>query len=427
MLPPPRFAARRRAPLAGLLASILIVFPAYAPLAVPRVEATPASRAAGASEAHLALLGVNRWHDAGYRGKGVKVAILDSGFRDYRSSLGRGLPERVTARSFRFDGNLEARDSRHGILCAEVVHALAPEAELLFANWEPENSDQFVAAVRWARKSGAMVITCSVISPGWSDGEGGGAVHGALTEALDGALFTACAGNVADRHWWGKFDADRKGYHQWQTGNIDNGIKPWSDERVTVALSWQGKADFDLIVIDRATGRPVASSPAKDRVERTSAVCRFDPDAARSYAVRVRKAAGDEVAFHCVALHSGLEASVRRGSVCFPADGPEVLAVGAVDHAGKRQAYSACGPNSKCPKPDLVAPVPFVCASRGQPFGGTSAAAPQAAGVAALLRSRHPDWKEPDLRKAMQSAARDLCTPGHDCETGYGMLRMPPR
>src|SRR5258708_251248 len=120
MLPPPRFAARRHALLAGLLASILIVFPAYAPLAVPRVE-----------------------------------------------------------------------------------------------------------AARWARKSGAMVITCSVISPGWSDGEGGGAVHRALTEALDGALFTACAGNVADRHWWGKFDADRNGYHQWQAGNIDNGIKPW--------------------------------------------------------------------------------------------------------------------------------------------------------------------------------------------------------
>lgn len=427
MFSPSRLVRRRSAPLAALAFSLLVLFPAYSPTGSHLASAAPTSHALTPGESHLALLGVPRWHEAGYLGKGTKVAILDSGFRDYRTFLGRSLPKQVAARSFRFDGNLEARDSQHGILCAEVVHAMAPDAELLFANWEPENSDQFVAAVRWARKNGAMVITCSVISPGWSDGEGGGAVHRALAEALDGALFTACAGNVADRHWWGKFDADRDGYHQWQVGNIDNGITPWSDERVTVAMSWQGKADFDLCVIDRATGRPVVSAPAKDGVERNSAVCRFDPEAGRSYAARLRKANGEDVAFHCFALHSRLEQSIRRGSICFPADGPEVLAIGAVDHAGKRHAYSACGPVSKCPKPDLVAPVPFVCASRGKPFGGTSAAAPQAAGAAALLLSRHPDWKEPDLRKALQAAAKDLCTPGHDCETGYGMLRLPAK
>lgn len=410
-------AARRRISLAGFLALSLIIGVGglhAAPIVAPQAE-----------QSHLALLGVDRWHAAGFRGKGVKVAILDSGFRGYRSHLGRGLPEQVTARSFRFDGNLEARDSEHGILCGEVVHALAPDAELLFANWEPDSSDQFVAAVRWARKNGAMVITCSVISPGWSDGEGGGTVHRELAKALDGAVFTACAGNVAERHWWGKFNPDRDGYHQWSRGNIANRLKPWSDERVTVTLSWQGKADFDLFVIDRDSGRRVVSSLATDRVVRHSAVCRFNPQAASSYAVEVRKANGEDVPFHCFALHSGLGESVSRGSVCFPADGPEVLAIGAVDRSGKRHGYSACGPNAICPKPDFVAPVPFFCPSRGKPFGGTSAAAPQAAGVGALLLSRHPDWKEADLRKALQAAARDLCTPGHDCETGYGMLRLP--
>src|SRR5579884_636747 len=125
----------------------------------------------------LARLGVERWHRLGCRGHGVKVALLDSGFRGYRGHLGKALPARVAARSFRGDGNLEAKDSQHGILCGEVIHALAPDAELLLANWEADRPDQFLAAVRWARHEGARVLSCSVIMPSWSDGEGGGPVH----------------------------------------------------------------------------------------------------------------------------------------------------------------------------------------------------------------------------------------------------------
>src|SRR5262249_3038105 len=67
-------------------------------------------------------MGVVDWHKAGQRGKGVKVAILDSGFKGYRDALGKALPARVKVKSFRKDGQLEARDSQHGILCAEVIH-----------------------------------------------------------------------------------------------------------------------------------------------------------------------------------------------------------------------------------------------------------------------------------------------------------------
>src|SRR4029078_4500609 len=95
------------------------------------------------------------WHGAGHRGEGVKVAVLDTGFRGYRNALGQVLPAQVRVRSCRKDGRLEARDSQHGVLCAEVIHHLAPEAELLFANWEPETPTAFLDAVRWARGAGA--------------------------------------------------------------------------------------------------------------------------------------------------------------------------------------------------------------------------------------------------------------------------------
>jgi hypothetical protein len=106
----------------------------------------------------LARLGADRWQAAGFRGQGVKIAILDTGFRGYRNHLGKALPTTVLVRSFRADGDLEARNSQHGILCGEVIHAIAPETDLLFANWDIGNADQYLAAVRWARARGARVL-----------------------------------------------------------------------------------------------------------------------------------------------------------------------------------------------------------------------------------------------------------------------------
>ncbi len=81
------------------------------------------------AQSYLTFVGVERWHKLGYRGQGCKVAVLDSGFRGYREFLGKGLPAFVTAKSFRTDHSFEARDSQHGILCAEVIHTLAPAAQ----------------------------------------------------------------------------------------------------------------------------------------------------------------------------------------------------------------------------------------------------------------------------------------------------------
>lgn len=391
------------------------------------VEASPLAQRAQ----HLVRLGATRGHAEGHRGRGITVAVLDSGFRGYRDYLGKSLPARVTVRSFRADRNLEARDSQHGILCAEVVHAIAPEAELLFANWEPDHPEAFIEAVRWARDQGARIITCSVIMPSYSDGEGGGPVHEALARALGTGgnrgdlLCFASAGNTAQRHWAGRYRPGRDGWHEWEAGQPDNRLSPWGGERVSVELCCTGGAAYDLVIRDADTGAEVARSLAKDRPARGSAQVRFEPQPHKRYTVRVRLAQGRPGAFHVVALHSGLEVTTSRGSIAFPADGPDVIAVGAVDRDGRRASYSSCGPNSSRPKPDLVAPVPFPSLSRSRPFAGTSAAAPQAAGLAALCWARHPDWTAGHVRRALQTAARDLGPAGHDWETGYGMAQLP--
>ncbi len=380
----------------------------------------------------LQELGVPGWHAAGFRGLGVKIAILDTGFRGYQAHLGTALPRKVTTRSFRADGNFEARDSQHGILCAEVIHTLAPDAELLLANWDMDQPRQFLDAVRWAHDLGAKLISCSVIMPSWSDGEGHGPIHQELRRLLGPGnvagdlLCFASAGNVAQRHWFGTFRRGADGWHEWAPGKTANIVEPWaSGEPVSVELYGHSGLSFTLSVTDAATGREIARGACRTAGEASWAVARFEPVADHRYLVRVRQAEGRPGTFHLVALGGTLGTSTARGSVAFPADGPEVVAVGAVDHEGHRAVYSSCGSSNTLSKPALVAPVPFPSAWRARPFSGTSAAAPQAAALAALIWSRRPNWTAEQVRETLRKWARDLGPAGYDEETGYGEIRLP--
>ena len=397
----------------------------------PRRSASTESAFSTARARHLTELGVDRWLAAGSKGRGIKIAILDSGLHGYKDQLGKALPAKVTVRSFRKDGNLEARDSQHGILCGEVIHTLAPEAELLFANWEEDDAQTFLKAVRWAHEQGAQIISCSVIMPSHSDGEGGGPIHEELARILGNGsrrgdvLLFASAGNTAQRHWSGRFQPNADGLHEWRTGVVDNVLTPWYDDRVSVELCCKHGSSYEMIVTDAADGNVVARSGGPVEAGSDCRVLRFDPKAGHSYRLRVRLVDGKPGSFHIVALHAGLSEATAAGSVAFPADGPEVIAVGAVDHAGKRTSYSACGSESVRSKPDLVAPVPFASAWRARPFAGTSAAAPQAAALAALLWSRSPDWTAQRVRSTLSKSATDLGPPGYDPETGFGLIHLP--
>jgi subtilisin family serine protease len=269
--------------------------------------------------------------------------------------------------------------------------------------------------------------------PSWSDGEGGGPIHAALANAVGSGslagdiLCCACAGNTAQRHWSGTCRIDADGWHQWRTGQTDNGITPWSnEERVSVEMCWSSGANYRLIVVDTASGAEIGRAEGLATSGSQCAVVRFAPQRYVRYAARVHPIGSSVGQFHLAVLGGWLEQYSERGSICFPADGSEFLAIGAWDESGHRANYSSCGPNSPRPKPDFVAMVPVPTRVRSRSFSGTSAASPQAAGIAALICSRHPEWTANQVRAAMQSAAIDVAAPGHDAETGYGLLRLPP-
>ena len=55
-------------------------------------------------------------------------------------------------------------------------------------------------------------------------------------------------------------------------------------------------------------------------------------------------------------------------------------------------------------------------------FYGTSAAAPHAAAIAAMMRQANPSLKAPEIRDLMRAAATDIFLPGIDTYTGTGLL-----
>ncbi len=378
-----------------------------------------------ADDSHLERLGVAAWHAKGITGKGITIAVLDNGFRGYRTHLGKALPADVQTQSFRCDGNLEAKDSIHGLLCAEVIHTIAPDAKLLFANWEPDEPRSFLKAVAWARERGAGIISCSIVMPGWSDGLGGGEVHRELAKQIKGALFVASAGNLARRHWSGMFHGNGHGHHLWKEGQIENAVIPWGGQPVSVELVSRDASTYRLHVIIDDDGRSVAISQALTAPGVCGSASRFKPIEGERYRVKIELVSGSGGEFRLIVLGGELECCTLTGCMVFPGDGKDTIAIGAVSSRNERLPISAIGSVKENVKPDCVAPVPFPCRLRAEPFDGTSAAAPQAAGIAALLWSHEPNTDAPTIRRRLRDGCLDIGPAGPDAETGYGVIRLP--
>ncbi len=105
---------------------------------------------------------------------------------------------------------------------------------------------------------------------------------------------------------------------------------------------------------------------------------------------------------------------------------PQVLSVAGVDTAKLRVGYSTRGPGRlDRRKPDICAYTHFAGSGVYPADGGTSAATPVAAGVVAALRTRFPmrNGISPALvRNAVRRTAQDLSPTGFDFEHGFGIV-----
>jgi subtilisin family serine protease len=383
----------------------------------------------------LSLIGADAWQNAGYSGSGVKVAVVDVGFKNYLSLLGTELPSSVTTKFYGTASDISS--TVHGAACAELIHDIAPNAALYFT--QPRTEVELGNAVTWCIAQGVRIISHSV---GWSINAGGLDGTGVIDEIVDtaaanGILWVNSAGNQALAHWGGLFsDPDGDGWLNFQGNTEINGFSLYGNEDVYVAMNWNDTwgasgNDYDLYIyrLDNLSSPVASSMDIQNGNDDPAEFIAFTPASGVLYGIRIKKVSGVAKTLQVNFLtQNELEYSVAATSLDIPADSPNALTVGAVpwNNPGTIEVFSSQGPTVDGRiKPDLVGPDYVSTSSYGSgAFGGTSAACPHVAGAAALVKEAYPSWTLTEIRNFLDSRAIDQGVAGKDNVFGSGLVYL---
>jgi subtilase family protein/proprotein convertase P-domain-containing protein len=416
----------------------------------------------------------------GVDGTGVKVGILSDSDDFKEQAIATGdLPANTTT--------VPGQDGRpgagEGTAMMEIVHDLAPGADLFFATafTSPESFADNIRTLRFTYHCDIIVddVIYFFESPYQDD-----IIAQAVDDVTaDGALYFSSAGNEGnvDDGTSGTWEGDFKpsgslatlpasGYTVHSFGNsvIENRIEVgggplilhWSDPGTLDNPA--SSNDYDLFVLDNDLRNVVfASTDIQDGTGLPFEIIGF----LVSSGLRVVIAAHPNAevrALHTV-IFGGEYANATTGSIYGHNSATDAFAVGAVDAAEAGggefppgpttpiELFSSDGPrriffdrdnqpiNPANPgltfashggvsraKPDLSATdgvITTLPAGSGlNPFFGTSAAAPHAGAVAALIKSAVPSVTPAKMRTALQSGTIDIEEPSTDRSSGRGIV-----
>lgn len=398
---------------------------------VPLPEGSPEITSEG-----VVLAGAFDWHAAGLTGRGVKAAVIDTGFRGSASLLGTELPSSVLTKFYGSSSDVNA--TGNGTACAEIIHDMAPDAALLLVR--PRTVVELGDAVTWCIGQGVSVISCGMnFGLDAGPGDGTGDVNRIVTEAVNrGVTWVTAGGDHALAHWSGAFqDSDGDGIHNFAGADEVNGITLPDTGPVTVTMNWNDSweasdNDYDLLIYEYESGTFVAGCQREqDGDERPWESVTFSPEAGRHYGAVIDCQGGDGGTIHLSVLTGqGLKYAVSSTSLLVPGDNPSALTVGAVaqDGSNSLEASSSWGPTiNRKSKPDLAGPSGVSTKSFGtRAFKGTAAACAHAAGAAALLKQANPSWNPARIKAELENSALDLGSRGKDYLYGSGLLTLSP-
>ena len=330
----------------------------------------------------------------------------------------------------------------HGTACAEIIHDVAPEAELTLLKTDDlvdlENAKDLCI------REGVDIINHSIGWFGTGIGDGRGIACDIVNDAADnGILWVNAAGNDAQSHYYGFWsDSDDDG---WQNFSGEDEVIAFEAERgdeIRIFLTWNdwpiSEQDYDLYLdfvnssgdlehvaqsIDAQSA--FANNPPVESIEYTA-------ERSGEYGISVRSEDARPRRLKIWSLnHDFEEYSVAENSIGSPADARGAMSVGAIYHrnwnAGRIDDYSSRGPTTDGRiKPELVAPTGVSTVSHAPDvFDGTSFAAPHVAGAAALIKSANPSYSLRQLWDALINATVDIGPGGIDNDSGHGKLVLP--
>jgi uncharacterized repeat protein (TIGR01451 family) len=402
-------------------------------------------------------------------GLGVKVGVLSDSVDYMDQAVASGdLPPNVTV----LPGQSGIPATGEGTAMLEIIYDLAPGAQLFYATGQ-NGEAQFAQNVLDLRAAGCDIIVDDIgyfDEPPFQDGIVARAVN---TVTADGALYFSAAGNEGNLKdgtsgtWEGDFadggpagaPVNGKGgtLHSFGANAYDNvtavgnaTILAWSDP--------QGAStnDYDLYVLD-STGATVVS--ASTTVQNgTQNPFEMVPPPLVGQRVVVVLATGTNRFLHIDTIRGQLEVNTA-GNIIGHAAATNAFACAAVDvhtaypnaftggSANPVEVFSTDGPRLVFYNADgtaitptnflstggYVRPKPDISAADGvsttlppftglNPFYGTSAAAPHAGAIAALLKSYNPDLTPTQIRTILTSTALDNEALGYDYNSGYGIV-----
>lgn len=388
--------------------------------------------------------GADAWHTAGITGRGVKVGIIDTDFYGYdilamRTPAEVPMPSNDQVRCYTSTGTYTDKlydcggvpGKYHGTAVAEALINVAPDATLYISNAKPRDLE---STVLWMVDQGVKVINHSVSyrwdSPGdGSQSDDSKTINAVNLAVANGIVWVNSAGNQAETTWFSRnYSIDSNGFIIFDGSDHCNNVSLHKNTRYYFQMRWAGNWDgrnkdlsIELWDIPNVGSTSAETRLAYSTNSQTATVnsrpidyLAYTPKNNSEYCLRLKMPKG----LLSTGYPSWIQVNSLRGSklehntsnafhhpdggsISNPAEGVNagMLAVGAAYHSSATkvlnsiiETYSSRGPlpASTAIKPEIVGSThdvseTYTLFSTRTTFGGTSAAAPHVAGLAALV------------------------------------------
>ncbi|HUB87008.1 MAG TPA: S8 family serine peptidase [Verrucomicrobiae bacterium] len=410
----------------------------------------------------------------GVTGAGIKIGVLSDSV-DYLSNLQAtgDLPTNVVV----LPGQSGVPGIGEGTAMLEIVNQLAPGAQLYFATASTSEA-QFAQNILSLRSNGCNIIVDDESYDDESPFQDGIVAQAVNTVTTNGALYFSAAGNSGNRDdgtssvWEGDFlsggsvgapittDDPTGNVHNFGTAshqtNYDIAVGIYNP--TTIVLFWSDPLgastnDYDLFVLNSA-GTSIFDYSNDSQTGTQNPIEACTADAGDRIVIVQYNGTGRFLHLEAITDGVGHLGFGTPGNIRGHAAATNAIAVGAVDSAlaypnlftaadtsenyssdGPRRVFynadgSAITPGNFSSTGGAVRLKPDLCAADDvsnsvpgfQPYVGTSASAPHAAAIAALVWSANPAMTAAQVRTVLTNTALDIDAPGWDRDSGAGIV-----